>query len=229
MSTQKFQWPGPESIATRLDRAEAEARQAQAARRLEASTIRGGATKVLDADGVERVRMGKLPDGEYGFGVVNDGVMVNLLALLNSQIFASSVTNQEGTSSATFTDLATAGPKVTVNVKATGRLLVICTSQIQWIETGVSSPAQRGGWCTVEMSGANIVTTGEAADVVLPTLNIGVTGTGVDGVGGQATITGVGVFEDLVPGDTEVTMKYASQYAGETVDFGRRTLIVVTL
>jgi hypothetical protein len=151
----------------------------------------------------------------------------NAVALLNSQLAAATVVTQESRSSATFGDLATVGPAVTVTVRATGRLLVICTSQIQWIES-VASP-QRGGHVTVELTGANTVSTAAANDVVLPTANLGLTSPGTTAMAFQGSYCSAGVFSGLSPGETTVTMKYASQYSGESVDFGRRNLIVVAL
>jgi len=149
------------------------------------------------------------------------------IGLLNSLVFAATVVTQEGRSSTTFGDLATVGPEVTVAVRPSGRLLVVCTCQIQWVES-VASP-QRGGWATVEMSGANTVTTTTARDVVLPTANLGLTSPGTTAMAFQGSYCSAGVFDGLDTGSTTVTMKYASQYSGETVDFGRRNLVVMTL
>ncbi len=149
------------------------------------------------------------------------------VGLLNSLVFADTVVTQEGRSSITFGDLATPGPEVTVPVRASGRLLVVCTCQIQWIEPNTSP--QRGGWATIEMSGANTVTTAQANDVVLPTTNFGLTSPGTTAMAYQGSVCSAGVFNGLNTGDTTVTMKYASQYSGETVDFGRRNLVVIAL
>lgn len=151
----------------------------------------------------------------------------NAIGLLNSLVYADTVVTQEGRSSTTFGDLATVGPQVTVPVRPAGRLLVVTSCQIQWIESNASP--QRGGWATVEMSGANTVTTTTARDVVLPTANLGLTSPGTTAMAFQGAYCSAGVFEGLDPGDTTVTMKYASQYSGETVDFGRRNLVVVAL
>jgi hypothetical protein len=147
------------------------------------------------------------------------------ISLLNSLVFADTVVTQESRSSLTFGDLATPGPEVTVTVRPSGRLLVVCTCQIQWIE-GAANP-QRGGWATVELSGANTVSTAVANDVVLPTQNLGLTGPTAAAF--QGSYCSAGVFEGLNTGSTTVAMKYASQYSGESVDFGRRNLVVVTL
>lgn len=147
------------------------------------------------------------------------------IGLLNSLVFAATVTAQESRTSTTFGDLSTAGPEVTVPVRPSGRLLVIVTCQIQWIES--ASNPQRGGWATVELSGANTVSTATAQDVVLPTQNLGITGPTAAGL--QGSYCSAGVFSGLDPGDTTVTMKYASQYSGESVDFGRRNLVAVAL
>jgi hypothetical protein len=149
------------------------------------------------------------------------------IGLLNSLVYAATVNTQESRSSTTFGDLATVGPAVTAPVRASGRLLVIVNTQIQWIESNASP--QRGGWATIDMTGANTVSTATANDVVLPTANLGLTSPGTTAMAFQGTYTAAGVFTGLNPGLTTVTMKYASQYSGEAVDFGRRTLIVITL
>ncbi len=151
------------------------------------------------------------------------------IGLLNSLIFADSVIVQESRTSTTFGDLATIGPQVTVRVRPSGRLLVLITSQIQFIETAAGGLAQRGGYVSVDLAGANVVDAATASDTVLGAGMLAVTATGLGQIALQGSYTSAGVFEGLAPGDTVVTMRYASQYAGEQMDFGRRNLTVVTL
>lgn len=151
------------------------------------------------------------------------------VGLLNSLIFADSVIVQESRTSTTFGDLATPGPEQTVRVRPSGRMLVMVTSQVQFIETAAGGVAQRGGYASVELSGANVVDPVTANDTVLIAANLAVSATGLGQIVMQGSYTAAGVFEGLTPGDTTVTMKYASQYSGEQMDFGRRNLIVVTL
>lgn len=150
------------------------------------------------------------------------------IGLLNSLVFARTVPTLESRSADTYGDLTTPGPEVTVTVRPSGRLLVLITSQVQFVET--AAVAQRGGEVTVELSGANTVTPTAANDVLQIAMNlgIGVVAPGAS-IGFQGSYTGSGVFEGLNPGVTTVTMKYRSQYAGEQVDFLRRNLIAITL
>jgi hypothetical protein len=152
------------------------------------------------------------------------------IGLLNSLVFAATVTAQESRTADTYGDLATVGPQVTARVRPSGRLLVVITSQIQFSEAGTPTP-QRGGFVSVALSGANTVTADDAADIVLAAMNVGIVGAvgAINQLVAQGSYTAAGVFEGLTPGDTTVTMKYASQYSGEQMDFGKRNLIAVAL
>lgn len=151
------------------------------------------------------------------------------VTLLNSLVHADSITVQESRTADTYGDLTTPGPARTVRVGPSGRLLVVLTSQIQFVEAAAGGLAQRGGYVSVALSGANTVSADTAADTVLAAMNVGITATGLAGLAVQGAYTASGVFEGLNVGETTVTMKYASQYSGEQMDFGRRNLIVIAL
>lgn len=144
-------------------------------------------------------------------------------ALLNSQIQADAVADLEATSLDTFGNLSTYGPAVTVNVR--NRVLIIVTSEIEWVDT--ASAVGAGGAATVEMSGANTVGTAAAetqlrASAFLSTSLGGTTDK-------QGTHASAAVFENLNPGLTVVTMKYRSLVSGKDCSFGRRSLVAVAL
>lgn len=151
------------------------------------------------------------------------------IGLLNSLIFADTVATQESRTATSFGDLATVGPAVTVTVRPSGRLLVVLTSQMQFIEGASAGLAQRGGYVSVDLSGANTIDALTASDIVLGACNLAVQDPDLTSIVLQGSYTAAGVFEGLDEGVTVVTMKYASQYSGEQMDFGRRNLIVITL
>lgn len=151
------------------------------------------------------------------------------IALLNSQVFAAQVPEQDTATLTTFEHLAHYGPEVSVPVRATGRLLVMCTAQLQWVTGFVAAPA-RGAYVSITMSGANIMTTGTASNRLLPDFNISLTpSAGTLAEACQVCSTATAVFDALNPGMTVVTMKYQSQVAANPVDISRRTLTCIAL
>jgi hypothetical protein len=162
--------------------------------------------------------------------VPNTADAADAVSLLSSQVFAATVAVQQTrtTADTSFGDLATVGPEVTVSVRASGRLLVVLTSQIQWIAGPAASPAA-GGWVSLEMAGANTMTAATAADKILPAYNITPSVATSIAVAAQVSATAAAVFDGLTPGETLLTMKYARQIAAQAVDFGRRTIVVITL
>lgn len=146
------------------------------------------------------------------------------ISLLSSWITTDSIQTQETTNSTTYVDLTTHGPSVTVNVRHTGRLLLLISSQIQFID---SDPADNGGGAvTVEMSGANVLAPATAEGPIRVTMTFGHNLGGADVL--QGTYTQTVLREGLNPGMTTITMKYKAN-SGENTDFGRRTLTVFTL
>lgn len=145
-------------------------------------------------------------------------------ALLSANTKADTVGTQEGTSSTSYTDLATIGPLVTVTVRSTGRLLVSISCGIQAL-----GAATFGGSATVELSGANTLSAADAQDVEhfharhWHSVTAGV-------LTQQDCPAASKVFDGLNPGETVVTMKYKSINGGAPdADFGRRTLVVIAL
>lgn len=148
------------------------------------------------------------------------------ISLLSSWVGSASISTQETyNNNAAYGDLATVGPVVSVTVRATGRLLVMLTSQIQWVDSDIADGG--GGAVTIEMTGANTMAPGTAAVKLAPTafsqINL------VAGQSHQGTYTGVATFEGLNPGLTVITAKYLTYIAGEGADFGRRALTCIAL
>lgn len=153
------------------------------------------------------------------------------VSLLSSQIRSSFVyPSGEMTNSITFTDLATLGPQVAIDVGPSGRILIIATAQIQYIYANAAN-VTGSGLFDVEFAGANARTPVAATDPLLGDLstNIAVSAGNVTGYE-VMTITAQACFEGLNPGSTTVTMKYRKLAAGDPVaDFHRRNLTVIRL
>ena len=155
----------------------------------------------------------------------------NATALLNSQIISDFILTQETCASTTFTDLTTPGPSVTVNVGGTGRLLIIATSQIQFI-TGAAANVLGAGAAGLQFAGANVRAPSSVIDPVLPYWgNNTVVSAGTVAIAPGGTVTGQATYSGLNPGLTTITMKYVKSTApgAANVDFGRRGLTVIKL
>lgn len=148
----------------------------------------------------------------------------NAISLLSSWVSAASIQTQETTNNTSYTDLTTPGPTVTVTVRHTGRILIMLSSQIQFIDADPLDGA--GGRVTVEMSGANTLSAATAEGPIRITNFLAHNLGGSDTL--QGTYTQTVLYEGLNPGPTTITMKYAANVA-ENTDFGRRTLTVISL
>lgn len=151
---------------------------------------------------------------------------VNATSLLNSFISTASVFLYESTDSNVETDLATVGPEVTVNVRGTGRILVMCSATITW-NPAVSSSRVHGGFFTTHLSGANVMGSNPFIDgsFVYDLSSV----TGAEGGLLQVSVMTQGVYEDLATGPTKIAMKYGSSDSGVYCAFEARTITVITL
>lgn len=157
----------------------------------------------------------------------------NAVSLLNSQMYSSQISSLpagESTNSTAYTDLATVGPRVTVPVGPTGRILILATAQMQWAPP-VAATVAGGGFFDVAFSGANTRTPDETVDQL-----VGVFSTGITVSAGTAdsvqiiSVTTQAIFASLTPGSTVITMKYRrSGGATAPTNFFRRTLTVFKL
>lgn len=156
--------------------------------------------------------------------IPNTADAFSAISLLSAWVATSSITTQETTNSATYVDLTTPGPSVTVNVRQTGRVLLLFSSQIQFIDT---DPLDNGGGAvTVALTGANTLTAAAAETTIRATMTFGANTITSDTL--QGTYTQSVVLEGLNSGLTTFTMKYKAN-SSENTDFGRRTLTVITL
>ncbi|MCW6008509.1 hypothetical protein K1W54_28790 [Micromonospora sp. CPCC 205371] len=142
----------------------------------------------------------------------------------------------EVTSSQTFTDLATVGPRASITVRPSGRVMLIMSSRIGW-----PSANNGGGTMAGRVSGAN--TAGGAPTPAEPP---GATPAAPGSAGGQPLLSGtlnlagvnqtggwrssiVHVYQGLNPGLTTWTAKYRSLVVGNTADFDDRTIVLFPL
>jgi hypothetical protein len=121
---------------------------------------------------------------------------------------AATVDASESTSSVAFTDLATVGPTVTVDVPDSGNVLVLLTASLAY-----SGP--NGIAMGYDVSGANTI----AASVNQALLNQVASGAT------NLRATHAVLLQDLFPGSTTFTAKYVA--LGGTAQFASRSLAIV--
>lgn len=171
------------------------------------TSIKEGALTVLDAAGVVRVRIGK--DGsDYGVKVYDAAGAnpVSLAALAFGQSYAA-VFTQQGTTSTTFVDLATAGPERTVTVGQSGRVIVLGGA------FAVSYDTNQSAVIGLKVDG------NASYDWAVVTNN-----TGGD-VG--ANIARAELIEGLTPGNHTFKLQYRQTLGGGSVEFAVRWLLVL--
>jgi hypothetical protein len=121
---------------------------------------------------------------------------------------AAALAAQESTTSITYTDLATVGPAVTLDVPASGRVLVSVTAGIQTSQGGAL------GYMSFAMSGANTSAGNDATALNLLGNNFQ-----------KASATFV--LSGLTPGTTTFTAKY--RVTGGTASFQNRSIWAIPL
>lgn len=127
---------------------------------------------------------------------------------------------QESTSSGSYTDLTTVGPSVTIQVPATGRVLVHYGCQIGWIDN--NADGNMGGAVAVATSGAN-VSGPDANREARAYTQLGGTTYNV----GIFQVSNYKPFSGLAQGLTTFTLQYVSLAAGKTCDFSKRSILVL--
>ncbi len=172
---------------------------------------------VNDNTGDPQVRIGQLASGGYGLEAVDasgDLVQLSTLAFGLASSFLQ-IFPAEATSSTSFTDLATVGPSVTVEIGNSGRALVILSALI-------TTSASRGGVMGFAVSGATAIAPDQNHSLAFnaqdtnPTSNVG------------GNYQGSAVFEvtNLNPGSNTFTCKYMTMFSGG-VAFGPYRAIAV--
>lgn len=164
------------------------------------------------------------------FVVPNTPGAIQAITLLNQSIFAHSITTAETTASTTYTDLATVGPTVTVNVGPSGRLVILQAALFGGGAAAGVSPVYEAR-ASVDVSGANTISASDAtifAQRRFQNIAIGGgTGATVSWVD-QLSMSTITVLSGLNTGNTTITMKYRSPNA-TTLTFQNRSLVVIRL
>lgn len=134
----------------------------------------------------------------------------------------------ESTTSVPFTDLATVGPVATLNIRASGKVLIFLGATIS-VGGGGAGPAAGsiwGGFMNFAASGANIIAAGTPG-------GLGYSLQGVTGGGPQSefSIARMIPLSGLSPGITTFTAKYAIGIGnpGETSQFRNRSIAIFAL
>jgi len=156
------------------------------------------------------------------FVVPNTPEAFDAITQLSSRTKTAIIDAQETTTSTSYTDLATPGPAVTLDVGASGRVLMILSAKGGWSVN--TSNAASGARMSAELSGANTLAASTTWAAWIYNQYITTTTSVTD-----ASITSAYVFEGLTPGATTFTAKYRSDNAAITVDFNRRTIVVIAL
>jgi len=163
----------------------------------------------------------------------NTADATSAISLLNSQIKSDFIMTDEATTSTAYTDLATIGPRVTVPVGPTGRILVVASAQMNGT-TNFANATSGDNRFNLEMTGANTQSPSDVTGLLLGIWDfvIGIVdvGTPTLSYARAITITAQAVFSGLNPGDTTITMKYRNAAgASNSASFARRTLTVIKL
>lgn len=154
----------------------------------------------------------------------------NAISLLNSQIFSDFIGDPlETITSTTYQDLPRVGPAVTLPVGPTGRVLVLCSAQMQW-SAGFAANIGNQARIALDITGANTIPVSDTGPL-LNMLNVSLQVTAgtiaetiIAHMTAQANITG------LNPGSTTFKMMYRNNNAAtNTSDVTRRTLTVIKL
>lgn len=162
---------------------------------------------VFDTAGVLQTRIGELSDGSYGVEDLDAGGTAVLLSSLAFGQGYDEVLTSQGTTSTSYTDLATVGPTVTLNVGATGKVIAVWSAITTLSATGASA--------SVAISidgGAPGAATGFVSNF---------TGSGGSGACAVRQITG------LSAGSHTFRLKYLSSNGAVTATFQNRSLLVL--
>lgn len=145
------------------------------------------------------------------------------VSLLSSRTASQTVNVHESTTTAaSWVDLTTPGPQVTINIGPSGRVILILSAKGGWDLTGAD--IGQGAFMSAELSGANVM----GADTVWGAFIEAQHGSTTYSVI-STTMASVYTFEGLTPGLTTFTAKYASGVGGLAADFNRRTITVIAL
>lgn len=144
------------------------------------------------------------------------------VSMLSARTKAQTINVQESTTSFAWTDLATPGPAVTITIGPSGRALMWLSAKGGW--SLVVADVYQGAFMTAQLSGANTLAADLQWAAFIETQHGSTTFATV-----STTIGSAYTFEGLTPGETTFTVKYSVGASGRSVDFNRRTLVVIAL
>ena len=159
------------------------------------------------------------------FVTPNTADATSAITLVSQAIPSDFIVTQESTTSGAFVDLATVGPTVSVNVKASGRLLLFLSATIS-IQPGANFPSAWGGFMSVDVTGANTI----APTAINGSLGF-IFGDNALNQSWVQSFTRMLVLTGLNPGLTKFVAKYAVNLGGppETALFRNRGIAVFAL
>lgn len=186
--------------------------------------ITEGSLSVFDNSANKKAEIGKLSDGDYGVALVNSSGQLTKLSNVVFGPTSNQVSTKEGlpAPSSSFTNLATVGPSVTVNIGQTGRALVIvtCNFDYQCInDVG-------GGVMSFQVTGPGPTTSPSDQRSVMNNINSATSsGTVVLQFYGRQSAT---IFlTGLTPGSNTFTAKYRNVSTTNMVFFEDREITVL--
>ncbi|GAB3154293.1 hypothetical protein GCM10027258_57940 [Amycolatopsis stemonae] len=146
-----------------------------------------------------------------------------------NRIQSQTIAANESTGSASYTDLATFGPSVSVYIGSSRRCLVLVSAFITMSGTTASTASFIGGTASVTVSGASTIGHNLAyASASLQTLVP--FGRSTFGAGGSFSASGTRLFtaaDGLAQGVNTFTVQYLSLQTSPTCGFRQRTLTVI--
>lgn len=139
-------------------------------------------------------------------------------ALLALRTASATEPSQEGTTTTSYTNLATTGPVVSFALGASGRFLVLTTSMFDYAVNN----GQAGGWMSYDVAGPSNLSASDVRSVksVLLSSSNWIAG---------GRFTAVTYHSGMTPGNYTVTAKYKSISGVNTVNFADRNITVIAL
>lgn len=161
----------------------------------------------------------------------------NLAQQISAEVFAARtaadsvdlVENSTSSSILTFTDLATVGPTVEVDISEAGKMYVFFSSVVQLNNVDGSASVNRQGTVSYDISGATTRAASLARSGEFQMNFASHNGTNPHVINTGATVGRVFAEEGLNPGTHTVQLKYSATTTGINVNFSVRTLVVLAL
>lgn len=209
-----------EDIISRFAALERRLRALESSPQLTSASVKDGAITVYDASNVARVKIGK--DGSDYDVKVYDAAGTNAVALstLAFGIQAATILTLESVGSATYVDMTTAGPTVTVTIGPSGRAIVWLAAANQVTDNTAGN--SNLGLMSFAVSGASTLAASDDRSVRLQADVAGGAGQLIvdASVGTCLLVTG------LTAGSNTFTAKYRSVSGASVAWFRNRTIVV---